>query len=331
MAADTREFESLCKDLFGRGRPCVGLTDDVDMGQEYLLLHSPIPRKVSKSCLNMVKDDTEGNSCSECLQLRASNVRQPKVSRPAEHEDLDNDVDLLDSNKSDEDTMVEVIEDGNLQDQNEKAVSSSISSSISSISSVEKCQYCRYKGSKLGKHMEEDHTCRTCCKFFKSTCFLLTHTKQHLLSEGMDEEEARKELNALFPYTKQALLNKGPVFHKCDICDKKFVSSKLMNSHKKQAHRDADAPAVCPKCQIEFENLSVMRKHLLKEHPMEKLPCEHCGLPVTRDSLQNHIAVFHKEAELGCNHCELKFKTRDQLYKNRSSRKIDSQIVFSRE
>ena len=60
MAADTREFESLCKDLFGQGRACVGLTDDVAMGQGYLLLHSPIPRKVSKSCLNMVKEDTEG-------------------------------------------------------------------------------------------------------------------------------------------------------------------------------------------------------------------------------------------------------------------------------
>ena len=123
------------------------------------------------------------------------------------------------------------------------------------------------------------HTCWTCGKLFKGTPKLFNHTRQHLLNRGLNEEQARKELETQFSPAKLShlLRKRGGIFFTCEICGKLTPSFRRLNQHKKESHKDPNLPATCSKCGKEFENLVKMREHRSKDHPNEKFPyCRVC-------------------------------------------------------
>ena len=175
---------------------------------------------------------------------------------------------------------------------------------------AKKCVHCKFVGKDLDKHLNHMHTCWTCGKLFKGTPKLFNHTRQHLLNRGLNEEQARKELETQFSPAKLShlLRKRGGIFFTCEICGKLTPSFRRLNQHKKESHKDPNLPATCSKCGKEFENLVKMREHRSKDHPNEKFPCEHCGVHLTLSGLRDHLRR-HQDPQFKCSICDLKFKT----------------------
>ena len=73
--ASVAELSSACLGHF-KGRPCLGcpLDDEQEIEQDCLLSYSPIPRKVSATCVKFLSQGTDStvSSCHECLKLKPS-------------------------------------------------------------------------------------------------------------------------------------------------------------------------------------------------------------------------------------------------------------------
>ena len=56
------------------GKPCLGYPEDEDEHsmQEFFVSQTPIPRKISKTCLRVLGKEVGGevHSCNECLKLK---------------------------------------------------------------------------------------------------------------------------------------------------------------------------------------------------------------------------------------------------------------------
>ena len=72
------QFMEACQDLFGQGKPCVGCIEDEEghVADGFLVSHTPVSRKVSRTCRKVLgktaKEETQ--SCPECLRLIESKV-----------------------------------------------------------------------------------------------------------------------------------------------------------------------------------------------------------------------------------------------------------------
>ena len=71
-----QELEDLCKKHFFQGKPCLGYPCYVNETEEhgFLISQTPIPRKISRYCLELPSSDAEDDesSCSQCLRLNES-------------------------------------------------------------------------------------------------------------------------------------------------------------------------------------------------------------------------------------------------------------------
>ena len=68
------EFTEVCKDLFGQGRPCLGCPEeekDQLVKHEFLISQTPIPRKISTTCLKVLGKDSSSSAstCTECMKI----------------------------------------------------------------------------------------------------------------------------------------------------------------------------------------------------------------------------------------------------------------------
>nr|XP_015834160.1 PREDICTED: zinc finger protein 155 isoform X43 [Tribolium castaneum] len=113
----------------------------------------------------------------------------------------------------------------------------------------------------------------------------------------------------------------GSVKHECQVCHKVFASSSYLRGHKK-IHQERKHK--CLSCDQRFLFPHELKVHVLKHHLQEtKFSCELCDY-VSKDKsvlqihiVKNHIhdpqEVEHKEEDLACKRCSIKFKNYDQL------------------
>ena len=70
------QLVDLCKKHFFQGRPCIGCPQDVneEEGLDFVISQTPIPRKVSKYCHEVLGSDAtdEESACPECLKIGES-------------------------------------------------------------------------------------------------------------------------------------------------------------------------------------------------------------------------------------------------------------------
>ena len=73
------EFEEACRKHFSQGRPCLGCPEESEAigGEHFLVSHTPIPRKIAKSCKKLLGKEASDDStaCLECLRLEDSKAR----------------------------------------------------------------------------------------------------------------------------------------------------------------------------------------------------------------------------------------------------------------
>ena len=69
-----QQLTDICNNLFDQGRPCLGCpedTRDASEKQDFLISHTPIPRKIARTCLKVMGKDTSPSvsTCRECLKI----------------------------------------------------------------------------------------------------------------------------------------------------------------------------------------------------------------------------------------------------------------------
>ena len=84
IATETDLIMEVCRNHFCQGNPCLGLLQKKEPNQpeaEYLVSHTPVPRKVAKTCTKFLGKDVEGNvmTCTDCLKLEVPSQVGPDI------------------------------------------------------------------------------------------------------------------------------------------------------------------------------------------------------------------------------------------------------------
>ena len=73
------EFEDACRKHFSQGRPCLGCPEDTEAigGENYLVSHTPVPRRIARSCKKVLGKEVgdDSTACLECLRLEDSKAQ----------------------------------------------------------------------------------------------------------------------------------------------------------------------------------------------------------------------------------------------------------------
>lgn len=73
------EFEEACRKHFSQGRPCLGYLVDSEAigGANFLVSHTPVPRKIARSCNKVLEIEASDDStaCLECMRLGDSKAK----------------------------------------------------------------------------------------------------------------------------------------------------------------------------------------------------------------------------------------------------------------
>ena len=143
------------------------------------------------------------------------------------------------------------------------------------------------------KHQIKLHTCHVCGKEMFSFGKLLSHLK----IIHPEDKEAVKEV------TKEI---------KCDICDKKFSSSKSVRAHR--LTHTGEKKYQCPHCPWKFYQSYKLQNHIKVHEKMDtappgkktRFPCDFCiGIYRSEAAMERHESVKHK-GPFQCQVCKAK-------------------------
>lgn len=129
---------------------------------------------------------------------------------------------------------------------------------------------------------------------------------KHMRFHGNEGKEFQCEICLMtFPECIQAIEHKnfhsGELPYCCEGCDKHFMFSWLLFTHRRLFHpnmKDDPSMLVCDICNMSFGTRSGLRKHHFRKHnkcPMEPPLCEICGKCLAN----NETLKFHKRTHTG--------------------------------
>lgn len=108
----------------------------------------------------------------------------------------------------------------------------------------------------------------------------------------------------LFPECTQAIEHKnfhtGELPYECASCQKHFMFSWLLFTHRRLFHRNEKPPPaslICETCNMMFRTDSALRKHIFRKHNnnMTRPLCDICG----KSLANNETLKFHKRTHTG--------------------------------
>jgi Zinc finger, C2H2 type len=105
----------------------------------------------------------------------------------------------------------------------------------------------------------------------------------------------------------------NPELYKCD-CGKLFKSKTLVNSHRKNNHKNKAVKyqtVLCQYCKKVFHRKSNLRKHILSVHT-ERQPCAVCGAFLGPGNMSNHLKT-HKKTKCSFSGCDREFIGENQV------------------
>ena len=144
---------------------------------------------------------------------------------------------------------------------------------------------------KVGK--TEIYGCEFCGKQFSREDSVLKHKMTHNISEKLKCEHCTTEFSlkkSLKRHQKESLDEAGDIRHKCNICDKRCCTGKMLMAHLNSMHKEF----CCSVCKQIFSF-----KHHLERHNKNRnsFTCEDCGKHFChKKGFSEHICVIHPKS-----------------------------------
>ena len=123
------------------------------------------------------------------------------------------------------------------------------------------------------KESIQTYSCEDCKKHFKNGEDFNNHSKTKAHANMIQQKL----------YT-----IKGPIHHRCEICDKQLGSTSSLGRHKRGVH--GEACLKCPKCSSSFSRYDNLNKHVETVHEKKfKTQCQNCRKELcNKFTLQRH-------------------------------------------
>ncbi|ROT62486.1 putative zinc finger and BTB domain-containing protein 47 [Penaeus vannamei] len=107
-----------------------------------------------------------------------------------------------------------------------------------------------------------------------------------------------------------------PGVYPCDKCGEAFKYQYLLTSHKRQAHNSVNIPFQCQVCNMEFEVLQELKRHMMTHSGALGYTCNMCGQGFPdRPSLKTHTLSHGLSTERSnkCESCAMEFPSKSEL------------------
>ena len=191
-AGSAEELDEACTHHFRERRLCLGLFEDEgeQAGLRFLTSQTPIPRKISKTCLGFLCEDAclDEHACRECLKLGSQSQKAPIKLETVEDpkSETTKDPKLEDASDDYENESLDV--NSHLQTVVEEMEKEFLPQEESKLFECEQCDYATPKRFLLKRHLkshseERPFECSDCNSCFKRPEDLLQHTNTHLGSK----------------------------------------------------------------------------------------------------------------------------------------------------
>ena len=158
--------------------------------------------------------------------------------------------------------------------------------------------------------------CRLSYVTFHSVKNLNTHHRMYHWGVTFHCQTCNKELNTPMAFKWHAYTH-GPLFHKCDKCDKSFIYSSKLRQHKR-AHVTHKMFNCCyGGCTKRYQHPQDLQWHIAT-HTGVEFECDLCDKKFHQKRLLRcHEAVHSKELCFFCTHCNTGYKHQNQLFRHR--------------
>lgn len=103
--------------------------------------------------------------------------------------------------------------------------------------------------------------------------------------------------------------------HRCDICEKFYVSADCLRSHQLDKHVVQDQEFICPVCSKSFKLSKHLKVHIRDMHEGRQFNCDNCSKSYSRKrDLLLHVRARHNDNSRNlCSICGKKFLTSKYL------------------
>ena len=288
LVANTSELEVECNNLFEKCKPCIGYTDKSVQGEEYLLLPTLMPRKISKSCLYKVESILKDESCSECLKIKEPRLREAtaeecssthdsiKIEEEAKvHIGASLTVVDFEPNKTGGD-QVESGEDTDII----RNPCNSTPNEENNLKNDESVDVDKYDLTVIEEeervHIFEEPSS---CDF--NTVAPLTKVD---VNEGDEQDLAEHSKAGVKTCTFSSPSDKK---FTCDFCGEHFTKKIYLDSHLKHKCNNPN-DFKCPECSTKCYNETNLRSHLAAHNRTRKQACPNCGILLTKQHMRLH-------------------------------------------
>ncbi|XP_075988026.1 uncharacterized protein LOC142984356 [Anticarsia gemmatalis] len=156
----------------------------------------------------------------------------------------------------------------------------------------------------------DDYMCRCpdCDAQCKNIVSLRLHSLQiHSHCCTFKCSDCGKVLSSYRSFTNHARTHKKNLRYCCEFCNKTFISTMNLKSHKNSSHKDAYS-TICHNCGATFENSDLLRDHLNIYARNNQKRIKKQKVPQTNDSSK----------DLKCKLCNKEFKSRTSLHQHKT-------------
>ena len=180
------------------------------------------------------------------------------------------------------------------------------------------CNQCKQgfiQSSALKNHMRNFHggkktkcsrPCEQCGKIFRSTQFLMEHTRTHTDEKPFVCEECGKAFRKKAILIEHKLIHSGKRSVICSECGKGFFNKTSLYYHIRKFHKGLTATRTkpCEQCGKTFRSRWFLMNHI-RSHTGEKpFVCEECGKAFgQKNTLQKHRYIHSGEKSFICSEC----------------------------
>ena len=188
-AGSVEELDEACTQHFRERRLCLGLFEEEgeQVGLKFLTSQTPIPRKISRTCLGFLCEDADldEHACQECLKLESHCQKATVKSETLEDPKLETTEGPKLEDASDENENESLDVGSHLQTVVEEIEKEFLPEEASKLFKCEECDYTTPKRFLLKRHLkshseERPFECSDCNSSFKRPEDLLQHTNTHL-------------------------------------------------------------------------------------------------------------------------------------------------------